>query len=217
LLRLYVEKDGYHALTAADGARALELARTAAPDLIVLDVMLPKVDGLDVCRILRAEACPALIILLTARSTEDDKLLGLDLGADDYVTKPFSPRELLARIRAVLRRAERTDEGEPDGLRFGALTIDLRQHEARRGDERLALTPKEFKLLVALAREPGKAFTRLELLERAFGLDYDGLERTIDVHLMNLRRKLEPDPTVPVYIQTVYGVGYKFVEPAHVE
>jgi DNA-binding response OmpR family regulator len=213
LLRLYLEKDGYRVLTAHDGARGLELARNHVPDLIVLDLMLPKVDGLDLCRILRAEAgnhTPP-IIMLTARSTEDDKLLGLDLGADDYLTKPFSPRELLARIRAVLRRAG-ADEAGPAEIQYRDLAVNFLSREVRVRGERVSLTPKEFKLLQVLIREPGRAFNRLELVERAFGLDYEGLERTVDVHLMNLRRKIEPDPAQPIYVQTVYGVGYKFGE-----
>ncbi len=212
LVRLYLEKDGYQVLLAYDGQAALALARQKRPDLLVLDVMLPKLDGLDLCRVLRAEAATP-IILLTARTTEDDKLLGLDLGADDYVTKPFSPRELLARIRAVLRRAG-LDGGapEPAEARYGALLINFPGREVRLGGQVVRLTPKEYRLLEILIKEPHKAFTRLELLERAFGYDYDGLERTVDVHLMNLRRKIEADPARPQFVQTVYGVGYKFGE-----
>jgi DNA-binding response OmpR family regulator len=211
LIRLYLERDGYQALLAHDGRQALELARQKHPDLIVLDLMLPTVDGLDVCRILRAES-RIPIIMLTARTTEDDKLLGLDLGADDYVTKPFSPRELLARVRAVLRRAGETHEQGPPGVRFGELAVDFAGHTARLGGALLRLTPKEFKLLETLVREPGRAFSRLELLERVFGYDYEGLERTVDVHIMNLRKKIERDPAQPTYLLTVYGVGYKFAE-----
>jgi DNA-binding response OmpR family regulator len=211
LIRIYLEKDGYHVLPAHDGQQALELARARRPDLLVLDVMLPKVDGLDLCRILRSESATP-IILLTARTTEDDKLLGLDLGADDYVTKPFSPRELLARVRAVLRRAGHEAAPEPVEVRFGQLAVNFPGREVRRAGEVVRLTPKEYRLLEILIREPQRAFTRLELLERAFGYDYEGLERTVDVHLMNLRRKIEPDPARPIYIQTVYGVGYKFGE-----
>jgi DNA-binding response OmpR family regulator len=209
LIRLYLERDGYRVLPAYDGRQALDLARQRAPDLIVLDLMLPAVDGLDVCRILRAES-KVPIIMLTARTTEDDKLLGLDLGADDYVTKPFSPRELVARVRAILRRAVVEETGPPQ-VRFGDLLVDFRRHEARLGDAPLHLTPKEFKLLEIFTREPGRAFSRIELLEKVFGFDYEGLERTVDVHVMNLRKKIEPDATQPTYIQTVYGMGYKFV------
>jgi len=211
LIRLYLERDGYQALLAHDGRQALELARQKRPDLIVLDLMLPTVDGLDICRILRAESRTP-IIMLTARTTEDDKLLGLDLGADDYVTKPFSPRELLARVRAVLRRAGEAHDAGPQAVHVGELAIDFAGHTARLNEGALRLTPKEFKLLETLVREPGRAFSRLELLERVFGYDYEGLERTVDVHIMNLRRKIERDPAQPVYLLTVYGVGYKFAD-----
>jgi DNA-binding response OmpR family regulator len=212
LVRLYLEKDGYQVLAAYDGQQALELARHKLPDLLVLDLMLPKIDGLDLCRILRAET-KVPIILLTARTTEDDKLLGLDLGADDYVTKPFSPRELLARVRAVLRRyAPESAAAEPSEVRFGDLTMHFPGREVRLRGQLVHLTPKEYRLLEILVKEPNRAFTRLELLERAFGFDYEGLERTVDVHLMNLRRKIETDPAQPVYVQTVYGIGYKFGE-----
>jgi len=211
LIRLYLEKEGYQALVAYDGRQAIELVRQRQPDLVVLDLMLPMVDGLDVCRILRAES-RVPIIMLTARTTEGDKLLGLDLGADDYVTKPFSPRELMARIRAVLRRTGETDDKEQAEIHAGELVVDLFRHQARMGDELLNLTPKEFKLLEIMVKARGKAFSRTQLLEEAFGLDYEGLERTVDVHIMNLRKKVEADPENPVYIRTVYGYGYKFAE-----
>jgi DNA-binding response OmpR family regulator len=180
------------------------------PDLIVLDLMLPHISGLDICRAVRREAEHIPIIMLTAKSTEDDILLGLDLGADDYITKPFSPRQLMARVRAVLRRTNLAQEAPRPPLRFGSLVIDPVRHEVHLGDQLLALTPKEFKLLETMGREPGRAFTRLELVERVFGLDYDGLERTVDAHIMNLRKKLEPTTTQFQYIQTVYGIGYRF-------
>ena len=211
LIRMYLERDGYQALVANDGRQALDLARQRHPDLIVLDLMLPMVDGLDVCRILRAES-RVPIIMLTARTTEDDKLLGLDLGADDYVTKPFSPREVVARVRAVLRRAGEAQEKGPAAAQFGELAVDFVSHTVRLRGAPLRLTPKEFKLLETLVREPGRAFSRLELLERVFGYDYEGFERTVDVHIMNLRKKIERDPAQPAYILTVYGVGYKFTE-----
>jgi len=211
LIRMYLERDGYQALVANDGRQALDLARQRHPDLIVLDLMLPMVDGLDVCRILRAES-RVPIIMLTARTTEDDKLLGLDLGADDYVTKPFSPREVVARVRAVLRRAGEAQEKGPAAAQFGELAVDFVSHTVRLRGAPLRLTPKEFKLLETLVREPGRAFSRLELLERVFGYDYEGFERTVDVHIMNLRKKIERDPAQPAYILTVYGVGYKFAE-----
>jgi DNA-binding response OmpR family regulator len=211
LLRMYLEKDGYQVLAAHDGRQALDLTRQRRPDLIVLDLMLPSVDGLDVCRILRAES-DTPIIMLTARTTEDDKLLGLDLGADDYITKPFSPREVVARVRVVLRRVGAEREQQPASIHFRQLAVDFVSHAARLRGEPLRLTPKEFKLLETLIKQPGRAWSRLDLLEQVFGFDYEGLERTVDVHVMNLRRKIEHDPARPEYIQTVYGVGYKFAE-----
>lgn len=213
LIQLYLEKDGYNILSAYDGSRALTIARDKHPDLIILDLMLPRVDGLDVCRILRAES-RIPIIMLTAKTTEDDKLIGLDLGADDYITKPFSPRELMARVRAVLRRVIEQEQEETPLIRAGGLELDLLRHEVRLHDEPIHLTPREFRLLEIMIRQPGRAFSRLHLLEYAFGFDYGGLERTVDVHIMNLRRKIEPDPNNPTYIQTVYGFGYKFAEQA---
>ena len=209
LIRMYLEKDGYRVLTANDGQQALLAARHKRPNLVILDLMLPTVDGLDVCRILRSES-KVPIIMLTAKSTEHDKLVGLDLGADDYVTKPFSPRELLARVRAVLRRLSENEAREVDEVRFGDLLINFVRHEVRLRGELIRLTPKEFKVLEILIMEPGRAFSRLELLEQAFGYDYDGLERTVDVHVMNLRRKIEANLEQPIYVQTVYGIGYKF-------
>jgi DNA-binding response OmpR family regulator len=210
IARLYLEKNGYRVLTAYDGKHALAAAREKRPDLIVLDVMLPEMDGLDLCRILRSEGDKVPIIMLTARSLDDDKLLALDLGADDYITKPFSPRELVARVRAVLRRVGTPADPGPSKITFSGLTIDFVRHEVRRDDRDVSLTPTEFKLLETLAREPGRAFTRLELLDRVFGVDYDGMERTVDVHVMNLRRKIESDPAQPRYVVTVAGVGYRF-------
>ena len=209
LIRLYLEREKYRVLAAHDGEQALALARQKEPGLIILDWMLPKIDGLDVCRILRAES-NIPIIMLTAKATEEDTLQGLDLGADDYVTKPFSPRELVARVRVVLRRAHQQEDQPPEELRIGQLLIDFRSHEVWRAGECIDLTPKEFKLLETLAREPGRAFSRLELVRRVFGMDYEGFERTVDVHMMNLRKKIESHPNEPIYLQTVYGVGYKF-------
>jgi len=212
LVRLYLEKDGYRVLTAHDGLQALEMARQKRPDLIVLDLMLPGMDGLDVCRILRGEGNKVPIIMLTAKTTEEDKLIGLDLGADDYVTKPFSPRELVARVRAVLRRIREEEYRGPSEVRFGDLSVDFVRHEVRVRGRPVHLTPTEFRLLEVLIKEPGRAFSRLELLDRVFGYDFEGFERTIDVHVMNLRKKIEPDRKNPTYIKTVYGVGYKFAE-----
>ncbi|HET9496671.1 MAG TPA: response regulator transcription factor [Chloroflexia bacterium] len=209
LIKLYLEKDGYRVQVAYDGHQALEMSRRG-PDLIVLDLMLPAVDGLDVCRILRAES-RVPVIMLTARTTEEDRLAGLDTGADDYITKPFSPRELVARVRAVLRRVG-DDDREPRALEHGDLLVDFVRHEVRLRGEIVHLTPREFNLLATLAREPGRAFSRLELLERVFGYNYEGFERTLDVHVMHLRKKIERDPSNPRYVLTVYGRGYKFNE-----
>jgi len=208
LVRLYLDRDGYEVVTAYNGLEALRLARDSCPDLIVLDLMLPDVDGLEVCRTLRRES-DVPIIMLTARTTDQDKLAGLDLGADDYVTKPFSPKELLARVRAVLRRLP--GERGPEEVESGRLRMNLATHEAWLDGRPLNLTSVEFKLLGILAREPGRVFSRASLIEEALGDDFEGFDRTIDVHILNLRRKLESDPRHPDYIRTVYGVGYKFV------
>lgn len=211
LVRLYLSRDGYRVLVAYDGTEGLRLARESHPDLIVLDIMLPGKDGMEVCRTLRSES-EVPIIMLTARTTEGDKLAGLDLGADDYITKPFSPRELAARIRAVLRRLpEETLQRGPVEIKFGDLTLNFLRHEAHLPDKPLDLTPIEFKLLGVLAREPGRVFNRAQLIERVLGYDFEGFDRTIDVHILNLRRKLESDPARPSYIKTVYGAGYKLV------
>ncbi len=205
---LYLEREGYDVVTAADGVEALERAREREPHLVVLDLMLPRLDGLGVCRALRESGNPA-IIMVTARSTEEDKLTGLDLGADDYVTKPFSPRELMARIRAVLRRAV-----EEDVIEAAGITLDRTRREVRVGETPVAVTPTEYRLLDALARARGRTFTRQELVERAMTDEYDGLDRkvdinirTVDVHIMNLRRKLGDAGKA---IVTVFGIGYKF-------
>ena len=198
---LYLEREGYDVATAGDGVEALEKAREREPHLVVLDLMLPRLDGLAVCRELRESGNPA-IIMVTARSTEEDKLTGLDLGADDYVTKPFSPRELMARVRAVLRRA-----AEDDMIEAAGITLDRTRREVRVGETPVAVTPTEYRLLDALARAGGRTFTRQELVERALGEEYDGLDRTVDVHIMNLRRKLGDAGKA---IVTVFGIGYKF-------
>ena len=211
LVKLYLKRDGYRVITAYDGIEALRLAREGHPDLIVLDLMLPGIDGLEICRTLRTESdVPA--IMLTAKTTDQDKLIGLDLGADDYVTKPFSPRELAARVRAVLRRLP--GERGPDQIKHSQLSVDFLKHEAFLAGKPLNLTTVEFKLLAALIKEPGRVFSRAQLIENALGHDFEGFDRTIDVHILNLRRKLEPDPGHPRYIKTVYGAGYKLVEAA---
>ena len=212
LVKLYLNRDGYRVLTAYDGLEALRRAREGHPDLIVLDLMLPGMDGLEVCRTLRKES-DVPIIMLTARTTDHDRLTGLDLGADDYVTKPFSPRELAARVRAVLRRIP--GERGPEEIRFGKLAVDFGKHEANLDNKPLDLTMVEFKLLGVLAREPGRVFNRAQLIEKALGYDFEGFDRTIDVHILNLRRKLEPDPKHPTYIKTAYGAGYKLAKVAN--
>jgi DNA-binding response OmpR family regulator len=210
-IRLYLEHAGFDVVTAYNGRQALEEARATPPELVVLDLMLPQVDGLEVCRALRAESSVP-IIMLTARASEDDKLQGLDLGADDYLTKPFSPRELVARIRAVLRRAP-SDLGE-GALHVGDVALDLARHEVRRGDTPVSLTPREFALLAALMRAPGRAFPRQELAERAFGDEYQAMDRTLDAHVMNLRRKLGDALDGAPIVETVFGVGYRLRDVA---
>ncbi|HEY0158580.1 MAG TPA: response regulator transcription factor [Thermoanaerobaculia bacterium] len=201
---LYLQREGYDVATADDGVTALDVAREREPHLVVLDLMLPRMDGLGVCRALRAGGNQPAIIMVTARSTEDDKLTGLDLGADDYVTKPFSPRELMARIRAVLRRA-----ADDDVIEAAGITVDRMRREVLVGESVIAVTPTEFRLLDALARAAGRTFTRQELVERAFGGEYEGLDRTVDVHVMNLRKKLGEAGKA---IVTVFGVGYRFAK-----
>jgi two-component system, OmpR family, alkaline phosphatase synthesis response regulator PhoP len=208
LARDYLERSGLAVLTAGDGPTALAVARHERPDLVVLDLNLPGMDGLDVCRALRRES-EVPIIMLTARIEETDRLIGLELGADDYIVKPFSPRELVARIRAVLRRVQ-GGVHQPGLIRAGDLEIDLDGHRLTRAGEPIQLTRIEFDLLATLARHPGQTFSRAQLLDRLHGLAYDGYDRSIDAHVKNLRRKLEPDPAEPRYVVTVYGVGYKF-------
>ncbi|HSH02691.1 MAG TPA: response regulator transcription factor [Anaerolineae bacterium] len=217
LLRLYFEREGHQVTVAHDGLIGLNLARQQPPDLLLLDLMLPQIDGQDICRLLRAEpdTKDIPIIMITAKSTEDDLLHGLDLGADDYITKPFSPRELLARARALLRRAHPapTPPPNPSRLSFGPLTIDEERHEIYYHNQLIPITPKEFKILTTFAHNPHRAFTRQELLDEAFGFMHDALPRTADVHILNLRKKLDLDPQSPTWIETVYGHGYKFVPP----
>lgn len=209
LVKLYLNRDGYKVFSAYDGVEALRLARESHPDLIVLDLMLPGIDGLQVCRSLRGES-DVPIIMLTAKTTDQDKLTGLELGADDYITKPFSPRELAARVRAVLRRLP-GERGLAE-IKRAELILNFHKHEASIADRPLHLTPVEFKLLGAFAREPGRVFSRGKLIEKALGYDFDGFDRTIDVHILNLRRKIKKvDTKHSIRIETVYGVGYKLV------
>ena len=210
LVMLYLKRDGYKVLTAYDGIEALRLARESRPDLIVLDLMLPGMDGTEVRRTLREES-DVPIIMLTAMTTDEDCLEGLDIGADDYVTKPFSPRELAARVRAVLRRIpEEMLMRGPEEIKCGELILNFPKYQAYLEGKSLNLTTVEFKLLGILAKEPERVFSRAQLIEKAVGYDFEGFDRTIDVHIHNLRRKMEPDPNRPQYIKTIYGIGYKF-------
>lgn len=211
LARDYLEHAGYAVLTARDGKVALATARAERPDLVVLDLGLPVVDGLDVTRALRKDS-HIPIIMLTARGEESDKLVGLELGADDYIVKPFSPKELVARVRAVLRRAENTKAPVRDVIRVGEVTLDTTRLRVTVAGRNVELTATEFQLLVALAAQPGRIFTRAQLLDVAHGVAFESYERAIDAHIKNIRRKLEPNPREPRYILTVYGVGYKFAD-----
>ena len=211
LVKLYLERDGYRVLIARDGIEALRFARESRPALIILDIMLPGMNGLEVCRTLREES-DVPVIMLTARTTEDDRLEGLDIGADDYITKPFSPRELAARVRTVLRRLpEEMVMRGPEEIQYGKLIVNFLKHEVYLDGKSLNLTAIEFKLLGILVREPERVFSRGQLIGKAVGYGFEGFDRTIDVHIHNLRRKLEPDPGRPRYIKTVYGAGYKFI------
>jgi two-component system, OmpR family, alkaline phosphatase synthesis response regulator PhoP len=206
LVKMYLERDGHAVLTAYDGLSALQTFREHQPDLIVLDVMLPGMDGVTICRTLRAES-EVPVIMLTARTRDEDKLTGLDTGADDYVTKPFSPGELAARVRAILRRMP-AGRG-PSEMRHLDLLINIPKREASLKGKPLHLTSVEFKLLAAFMREPGRVFERADVIDKAFGYDFESFDRAIDVHIFNLRRKIEPDPKRPRYIKTIYGAGYK--------
>jgi len=212
LVRDYLERAGYGVHAAADGKTALSLARTEKPDLVILDLGLPQMDGLDVTRELR-KSSDVPIIMLTARGEESDKLVGLELGADDYVTKPFSPKELVARVRVVLRRLEKSAEAEGEVLHRLDLTLDLaRLRVSAEGRDLPELTPTEFELFATLARQPGRVFTRAQLLDAVHGVAFESYERAIDAHVKNIRHKIEPDPAEPRYLLTVYGVGYRFAD-----
>ena len=213
VLSAYLEREDYRVMAAYDGRTALDIALREKPDLILLDLMLPEVNGFEVCRILR-NSSSVPIIMLTARDEETDKILCLEVGADDYITKPFSPREVLARVRAVLRRTA----GEPanqERIKIGELDIDLAKHEVTKAGLPISLTPTEFKILEAMAKNPGRVFTRLQLIDYAQGYSFEGYERTIDAHVKNLRHKIEDDPKKPGYIVTIFGVGYRMEEGSH--
>ncbi len=213
VLRAYLEKAGYQVVTAMDGNAALAVFKQSRPDFVILDLNLPGMDGLDVCRVIRRES-NVPVLMLTARVEEADRLIGLELGADDYVVKPFSPREVVARVKTIFRRAT-AEPVKAERIQAGDLEIDLGAHSVYRSGESIELTPTEFDILVALAREPKRVFSRMQIMEQAMGTSFEGYERTIDAHIKNLRNKLEPDPKKPAYIHTVFGVGYKFEVKRH--
>lgn len=208
VVEAYLEQEGFRVVKASNGREALIIARQEKPDLIILDIMMPEMDGYEFMRHHRKDM-DTPIILLTAKVEDDDKVIGLELGADDYITKPFRPRELTARVRAVLRRSGKT-EPKAQILRAGPITLDREAHYVKIRDEYIDLTPSEFDLLATLISAPGRVFSRLDLLDRLQGTAYEGYERTIDVHVKNLRAKIESDPKEPRFIETVYGVGYRF-------
>ena len=212
LARDYLERAGFAVLVAGDGRSALQAIRARRPDLVVLDLGLPEVDGLEVTRTVR-ESSGVPIVMLTARDDELDKLLGLELGADDYITKPFSPRELVARVRAVLRRTERAADPDAERVVVGDLALDAAKLTATVAGRPVDLTPTEFSLLLTMARQPGRVFTRSQLLDAVRGVAFESYERAIDAHVKNLRRKIEPAPHQPRYVLTVYGMGYRLAEP----
>ena len=208
LSRMYLERENFRVEAAADGQAALEAVARLQPALVVLDVMLPRLDGFEVCRRLRAEKNPVPVIMLTARDEDIDKVLGLELGADDYLTKPFNPRELVARVKAILRRSERAAATDQPVLHVGDLTIDPKRREVRIGDQLLELRTQEFELLSVLASQPGRVFSREQLLQQGWGFDFYGQSRTVDVHIAHLRKKISASR---VGIETVTGIGYKLV------
>jgi len=219
LIREFLEPRGYQVLEAGSGADGMDRFEAWEPDVVILDLMLPGMDGMEVCRRIRSQS-NVPIIMLTARSEEVDKLLGLELGADDYMTKPFSVRELEVRMRAILRRTQQntssTVRGETEVIQVGELTIDVSGQRVTVGEDMIHLTPTEFRLLVTLASNPGRVFSRMQLLDAAFGETYVGYERSIDTHISNLRKKIEQDPNEPRYISTVYGSGYRFEAPSQI-
>lgn len=210
LVRSYLENANFGVWEANDGETALHILRSERPDLLILDLMLPQIDGLDIARYIRSntDLRKTPIIMLTARITDTDKILGLELGADDYITKPFNPQEVVARVRAVLRRAN-PDWGVSSILKFAGIALDEERRTVMVHDELVSLTPTEFNILKTLMQRPEAVFSRAELVEQALGYDYESLERTLDNHIRNLRKKIEPDPNNPIYIKTVYGIGYR--------
>ncbi|WP_263785669.1 response regulator transcription factor [Salinibacter grassmerensis] len=217
LLELHLTDEGHAVEVVGDGDDGLERALNEAYDLIVLDIMLPGTDGFDICRRLRQEKCPTPVLMVTAKTEEVDKVLGLELGADDYITKPFSIREVLARVKAIFRRVEvdqevqAEDEGTP--IELGEVVVEPEKRKVTVGDEPVDLTSKEFELLLLFAQHPGRAFSRDELLDEVWGYQYSGYSHTVNTHINRLRNKIEPDPSEPRYVKTVWGVGYRFAEP----
>jgi DNA-binding response OmpR family regulator len=211
IVQLYLEHEGYQIHVATDGLEALRRSKELKPDLVILDLLLPKVDGMDVCRMIRSESWTP-IIMLTARVEESSRLSGLDLGADDYISKPFSPKEVVARVKAVLRRTNpQLLNGSADQLLCGGIYLDLKEYEVKVNGEPVWLTPTEVKLLAMFLREPGRVFTREQMIEQVFGREFDSYDRSVDTHISNLRRKLNSNSEESRYIQTIYGVGYKLI------
>lgn len=208
VLKAYLEKAGFQVVTASDGKVVLSVFQHEKPDFLILDLNLPGMDGLEICKAIRRDS-NIPILMLTARVEETDRLIGLELGADDYVIKPFSPREVVARVKTIFRRTS-SNLAKPDVVRAGNLVIDLQQHTVSLAGKPVELTPTEFEILVTLARQPKRVFSRLQIMEQAQGDAFEGYERTIDAHIKNIRLKLEPNPRRPIYIQTVFGLGYKF-------
>lgn len=210
LVKMYLSNDGYYVITAMDGNEGLRLAIDTAPDLILLDLMLPGMNGQDICERVR-QTSDVPIIMLTAMVEEEDRLVGLDLGADDYITKPFSPREVVARVRAVLRRTARdAADADPENIEHDHITLRIGEKALSVNGENIHITPTEFRLLSLFMRSIGRVYSRDVIIEQVFGYDFDGFDRTVDAHISNLRGKVEPDPSKPRYIKTVYGMGYKF-------
>lgn len=210
LIQAYLEKEGFKVCMASNGREALFVARDEKPNLILLDIMMPELDGYEFLRLHHKERNTP-VILLTAKIEEEDKVIGLELGADDYITKPFSPRELMARVRAVLRRADSGESGRSETIHVGNMTLDVTNHSFTIDGEAVDLTRSEFDLLATLMQSPKRAFSRAQLLEKIQGDAYEGYERTIDAHIKNIRQKIEPNPRKPQYILTIYGVGYRFM------
>jgi DNA-binding response OmpR family regulator len=210
IIQAYLEREGYQVLSALEGKNAIALAQNQHPDLIVLDLMLPEISGWDVCRMIRKES-DVPIIMLTARDEVTDKIIGLEMGADDYVTKPFDPKELVSRVKAILRRTE-SKTSQKNIIQIADLFIDIDKRQVKRGETGIELTPNEFDILRVMAENPGRVFSRMQLLDKVQGDAYEGYERTIDSHIKNLRKKIETDPEHPRYVITVHGVGYKLEE-----